>query len=250
MSSTNKTPNYKLSQFIGTDKPTFLGDYNNDMSIIDNALFQSSQTAEQALNDVEAVKGAQAELKTTHEETQSQVDQLKTTADGMSENVTQAQNAANTAEQKATEAQNAATTVVNSANTASANATKAKQTADGNASTLTELSNRVSALENVPKVESIAIGECKVTPQNSTGGTLLQFPVGNFKRVTCTLFKDHYNEIKIVGDSTNLLNITGRGAQTRTITNVDISEYQNITISYSADSTGTALGYRDLVFNT
>lgn len=35
MSSTNKTINYELSQFISTDKPTWLVDYNTDMNRID-----------------------------------------------------------------------------------------------------------------------------------------------------------------------------------------------------------------------
>ena len=35
MSSTNKTTNYQLSQFISTDKPTWLVDYNTDMNRID-----------------------------------------------------------------------------------------------------------------------------------------------------------------------------------------------------------------------
>lgn len=35
MSSTNKTTNYNLSQFVGTDKPAWLSDYNGDMSAID-----------------------------------------------------------------------------------------------------------------------------------------------------------------------------------------------------------------------
>ena len=35
MSSTNKTSGLQLSQFIATDKPSWLGDYNNDMSKID-----------------------------------------------------------------------------------------------------------------------------------------------------------------------------------------------------------------------
>lgn len=38
MASTNKTKNFKLSQFVQTDKPTFLGDYNSDMNKIDDAL--------------------------------------------------------------------------------------------------------------------------------------------------------------------------------------------------------------------
>lgn len=38
MSSTNKTTNYNLSQFVGTDVPSYLGDYNGDMSKIDKAI--------------------------------------------------------------------------------------------------------------------------------------------------------------------------------------------------------------------
>lgn len=35
MASTNKTTNYTLSQFLGTDKASWLADYNNDMIKID-----------------------------------------------------------------------------------------------------------------------------------------------------------------------------------------------------------------------
>lgn len=38
MASTNKTTNYELSQYIGTDKPTYLGDYNSDMLKIDTGM--------------------------------------------------------------------------------------------------------------------------------------------------------------------------------------------------------------------
>lgn len=38
MSSTNKTTNYELSQFLGTDKPAWLSDYNTDMSKIDTQM--------------------------------------------------------------------------------------------------------------------------------------------------------------------------------------------------------------------
>lgn len=155
MSSANKTANYKLSQFIGTDKPTFLGDYNNDMQIIDGAIFEANQSAEQALNDVEAVKGAQVKLKNVHTETQGQVARIKEIADGMSVDVTSAQEAANSAEQKATEAQTASTAVLNAANAASANATKAKQTADGNKTTLTELEKRIAVLESKPSEPAV-----------------------------------------------------------------------------------------------
>ena len=38
MAATNHTENYNLSQFVGTDRPTWLGDYNGDMSRIDAQL--------------------------------------------------------------------------------------------------------------------------------------------------------------------------------------------------------------------
>lgn len=42
MTATNKTTNYELSQFVGTDRPTWLGDYNGDMSKIDKQLKQNA----------------------------------------------------------------------------------------------------------------------------------------------------------------------------------------------------------------
>lgn len=48
MSSTNKTTNYNLSQYIGTDKPTYLGDYNSDMLKIDAQLKANADSASNA----------------------------------------------------------------------------------------------------------------------------------------------------------------------------------------------------------
>ena len=42
MTATNKTKNYELSQFVGSDRPTWLGDYNSDMSKIDAQLKQNA----------------------------------------------------------------------------------------------------------------------------------------------------------------------------------------------------------------
>lgn len=38
MASTNKTTNYHLSQFVGSDKPAWLADYNQDMGKIDTQM--------------------------------------------------------------------------------------------------------------------------------------------------------------------------------------------------------------------
>lgn len=56
MSSTNKTATIELSQYIGTDKPTYLVDYNSDMLKIDNAIAadrDSIATAQTTANTAE-----------------------------------------------------------------------------------------------------------------------------------------------------------------------------------------------------
>lgn len=48
MTATNKTANYDLSQFAGTDRPTWLGDYNSDMKKIDAQMKANADAIEQA----------------------------------------------------------------------------------------------------------------------------------------------------------------------------------------------------------
>ena len=45
MASTNKTANYELSQFVGSDKPAWLSDYNGDMAKIDAGVHTAQTTA-------------------------------------------------------------------------------------------------------------------------------------------------------------------------------------------------------------
>lgn len=56
MAATNHTENYNLSQFVGTDRPTWLGDYNGDMAKIDAQLKQNADdiasTAAEGLTSV------------------------------------------------------------------------------------------------------------------------------------------------------------------------------------------------------
>ena len=46
MASTNSTTHYELSQYIGTDKPTYLVDYNQDMSKIDAGIYAAKSEAD------------------------------------------------------------------------------------------------------------------------------------------------------------------------------------------------------------
>ena len=82
MSSTNKTSNLQLSQFIATDTPTWLVDYNGDMEKIDAGVGRVEELAETA--STQAV-GVASGLQTTN--------QTVTTLSGQVANV---QNQANT----------------------------------------------------------------------------------------------------------------------------------------------------------
>lgn len=48
MGATNSTPNYSLSQFVGTDKPAWLQDYNGDMLKIDTGINAAKVAADNA----------------------------------------------------------------------------------------------------------------------------------------------------------------------------------------------------------
>lgn len=48
MTASNHTENYNLSQFVGTDRPTWLGDYNGDMAKIDAQMKANADAIEQA----------------------------------------------------------------------------------------------------------------------------------------------------------------------------------------------------------
>lgn len=55
MASSNKTTNYNLSQYIGTDKPTYLGDYNSDMNKIDAQMKVNSDAIGVNASQIETV---------------------------------------------------------------------------------------------------------------------------------------------------------------------------------------------------
>ena len=94
MSSTNKTTNYELSQFIGSDKPAWLADYNQDMSKIDAQMKLNADSATGADGKADAnttAIGTLANLTTTVKtdlvsainEVDASADSANTTANGV-----------------------------------------------------------------------------------------------------------------------------------------------------------------------
>ena len=100
MASTNKTTHYELSQFLGTDKPAWLTDYNADMSKIDTGINGAQTTATGADGKADAANtaiGTLTSLETTVKtDVVSAINEVNTAAGT-------AQNTANSASSAATD---------------------------------------------------------------------------------------------------------------------------------------------------
>lgn len=109
MSSTNKTTNYELSQYVGSDKPTYLGDYNGDMLKIDTQMKANAT----------AIASSEAQIET-------------------------ALTNSSTALTNANTAQTTATTAQTSAESAQTTANTALSKANANETLITNINNRVT----------------------------------------------------------------------------------------------------------
>lgn len=85
MASTNKTTNYELSQFIGSDKPAWLSDYNQDMGKIDAQMKLNADAATSASGTATSASTAIGDISnlTTTDKTNAvaAINEVKTTAD-------------------------------------------------------------------------------------------------------------------------------------------------------------------------
>ena len=115
MASTNKTPNYDLSQYIGTDKPTYLGDYNSDMLKIDTAMKENADGISEANTNAGGALAVARQAQQTAGQAKDEVAVLSKVVDNQASSIstvtTTANNAlsiANTANENA----NSAITVV------------------------------------------------------------------------------------------------------------------------------------------
>ena len=133
MSSTNKTTNYNLSQFIGTDKPAWLADYNQDMSKIDTQM---------KAND-DAATGADGKA-TTNATNIGDLTYLSTTAKN---NLVAA---INEVDSDVTTAQNTANSASSAANTANTNINKFNLS---NRFTLTSSTNKGTINTSISNVQ-------------------------------------------------------------------------------------------------
>lgn len=118
MSSTNKTPNYELPQFVANDVPSWLGDFNQAMSKIDTQMKANDSKAQSAETNAENANSSATQALET-------ANQANTTATGANTNATNALSLATTANDNASTAKQNAETAVQTANSASGNASSA-----------------------------------------------------------------------------------------------------------------------------
>lgn len=116
MASTNHTDNYNLSQYIGSDKPTYLSDYNSDMYKIDAQMKTNATNIATAISGVESATSTANSAVSTANSAQSTATQASQTASSASQTATNAQSTANSALSTATQAQTSANQVASDLN--------------------------------------------------------------------------------------------------------------------------------------
>lgn len=174
MASTNKTTNYELSQFIGTDKPAWLGDYNADMTKIDTAMKANADSATGADGKANAnatAIGTLANL-TTDAKTNlvSAINEVDNHADSASTSAGQALASATTAQTNANNAVNAVSELKNAFNLTPADLTASCPQVSGVTSTLKCAKNSDGSIAKIygrVRIPSGYNGDCVITTSDT-----------------------------------------------------------------------------------
>lgn len=143
--STNKTANYDLPQFVGTDKPTWLGDFNTAMSTIDSGMAENK-------SNIESMDSRVASAEASASQASQSVSALTTTVGDLSTDVASVTTTANNA-------QSTATSALNTANTANGKA-------DTNATNITAINTRINTLVDKEKFSTSEIKTNKLWINN------------------------------------------------------------------------------------
>lgn len=89
MSATNHTQNYDLSQFVGGDIPSWLNDYNGDMSKIDAAIASVAQGSGDVAADVASLKSRMTSAEADIDAAESNISTLQSTTSTQGAAITQ-----------------------------------------------------------------------------------------------------------------------------------------------------------------
>ncbi len=226
MAATNTTSNLELSQFVGTDKPDWLTDYNSDMLKIDSAYGAVNALAEQAAANAQAaatsaaaasedasaalsgisgaIEAAQAATTAAEQATTVSNNALTiangaaATAQGAAGDATQALSIAQNAKTTAENAQAAAAQAATDAAAAATSAAGAASDAQAAAAIASGVDSRVSAIEAcVPATASAS----------NQFATVEDIPAVGSKKISGTSKSDYFDYIGTYDSTTNLSNL-------------------------------------------
>lgn len=182
MSSTNKTPNYELPQFVANDVPSWLGDFNQAMSKIDTQMKANDTKATGASTNAENANSSATQALET-------ANQANTTANGANTNATNALSLATTANDNASTAKQNSETALSTANSANGNASSALSMAQ-NANT-----NANKALNGLEKFN---LSNSQIISQS---GIIGQTNIAQVNESTINIISDSTNEVfKLYGN--------------------------------------------------
>lgn len=246
MSSTNKTTHYELSQYIGTDKPTYLGDYNSDMLTIDTAIYTASENASTAVSTANSAASAASNAataasaaSTTANNAADKAELAKTTAETASTNASAALTAAQGAQTAAS-----ANTITNLAPAYDPTLTYAVDDLvtyiDGQGSG--KLYKCIVAVEtpeafNINKWDDITASDCF-----STIGEILNeinSTVGDTWEAILTALFNNFNGSSVDPNFEYLINLTSENAHE--IFRMDFSAISGIAVRFTADTSYLAV---------
>lgn len=196
MSATNSTPNYGLPQYLPTDKPTYLGDFNKAMLDIDTNLKSVENKADSSEGSIETIQA---------------------TANQALENANTAQQTAEEAETKATQAGTKADVAKTTADTALSTANTAKNTAN---SALNTANDAKTTADNV-------LANFNLTPKTYTPVAVSGCTISGSDKMTVAVNSDG-SIAKIYGNI--VINNTAQSKQIR-ITNTPLRPASEFTIN-------------------
>ena len=164
MASTNKTANYELSQYIGTDIPNPLTDYNSDMEKIDTALAGIATIAGEAKEGSDGATSVIGDgtLATEAQTLIGAVNELKNEDDGLKSRVGTVETGLNSV--------NNSLATTNQALTNATNRVTSLETKEGNEALDTTAQTVTGAINELKSVDTSLDGRVSALEQGGGGG--------------------------------------------------------------------------------
>lgn len=234
MGATNQTTNYELPLFIGTDKPSWLGDFNGAMNKIDTSIKGNK-------DEIDSLKTRMTATESVANSASSSASTALTNANNAQATANTAQSTANTANTKAEGAQSTANTALSNASTAQNTAETANSTAQ---SALTLGNQNQALIEDFNMTAFATIDNSNINPNIGSINTNAT-SISIAKNTSGSLGKIYGNVACNMNSQTGNLKVTIptslRPTEETTIKNCGIIRYINNNSVHSIQSANLTL---------